>query len=244
MLTTISTSVPSAVFDREPIRPSETDPQRVAAFFDLDETIVRGNTGKLCVQDLYRDGLLSFPQLLHVSWVLLRYKLSLVDMERVLSNAAMVFAGTPKTEIAARCERLFDIAIRSRISSAAVTAIIAHQRLGHDVVLLTAQSEFIAAPICRELAIGSWLCTRLEEVDGLLTGQLDGPACYGVRKTEYAREFAKRHGISIPKSYFYTDSYSDLPMLELVKERRVVNPDPRLRLEARRRGWPILEFED
>jgi HAD superfamily hydrolase (TIGR01490 family) len=220
------------------------DSKRVAAFFDLDHTVVQGNTGTLYLRDLYADGLITIGQLIQVSWVLLRYKFAMVDMASLLARAASMLQGTHESELQQRCQRLFDSKIQSKISQAAVEAVRAHQRLGHVVVLLTAQSSYIAEPVCEMLQIPHVLCTRLESKDGLLTGKLDGPACYGEGKCFWAKRFANEHGIDISRSYFYTDSYSDLPMLELVGEKRPVNPDPRLSLEATRRGWTVLRFED
>ena len=216
--------------------------RKIAAFFDLDRTIVRGNTGALYLRDLHRDGHISLVRLLQLSWVLLRYKFAMVDMASLLGRGAKMLEGTSEAELRARCHALFESKIRPLVSHAAIEAVKEHQRLGHIVVLLTAQSSYIAEPVCEMLDIQYALCTRLEAKEGVFTGRLDGPACYGEGKCIWARQFADTHDINISSSYFYTDSFSDLPMLELVGEKRAVNPDPRLSLEAIRRGWTVLRF--
>ena len=89
---------------------------------------------------------------------------------------------------------------------------------------------------------GQYLCTFLQSEDGRLTGAIEPPACYGTGKVVWARRFAAEHGVDLGASYFYTDSISDLPLLEQVGHPVAVNPDPRLRRLATRRGWPIQMF--
>jgi putative phosphoserine phosphatase/1-acylglycerol-3-phosphate O-acyltransferase len=86
------------------------------------------------------------------------------------------------------------------------------------------------------------LCTRYEVKDGRFTGDFIEPLCYGEGKVIHAERFAREHNIDVDASYFYTDSCTDLPMLERVSYPRVVNPDVRLRWVAKRKGWPILNW--
>ena len=97
-------------------------------------------------------------------------------------------------------------------------------------------------PLCRHLGIEDYLCTRLDADDGVFTGEIVEPACYGRGKCHWAREYAEKNDVDLSESFFYTDSYSDLPMLRAVGHQRVVNPDPRLRLHASLQQWPILSF--
>ena len=111
-------------------------------------------------------------------------------------------------------------------------------------VLLPETSYFLhaAIPVRGIVETGvELLASELEVCDGRFTGRAVLPLCYGRGKIERAERFAAEHGIDLARSYFYSDSISDLPMLERVGEPRVVCPDPRLRREARRRRWPILE---
>ena len=226
-----------------PVSAGVSTPTEVAAFFDLDHTIVRGNTGAMFMRDMVKTGDLSISRIPKLAWVLACYKFAAIDMARVLDDSARMFRNTLEMDMRLRCERLVEESVSPFVSTAAREAIKAHQRLGHAVVLLTAQTQYIAEPVCRRLGIEHWLGTRLSVSGGLLTGLLEGPACYGAGKVTWAKDFSKRHGIRLEASYFYTDSYSDLPMLEKVREPRVVNPDPRLRAEANRRGWTVLRCE-
>ena len=86
------------------------------------------------------------------------------------------------------------------------------------------------------------LCTRLLVENGQFVGACARPICYGPGKVHYAERFAEQHDIDLANSYFYTDSYSDLPMLQRVGQPRIVNPDRRLAFHARRQGWPIAQW--
>ena len=87
------------------------------------------------------------------------------------------------------------------------------------------------------------MCTRFEvHADGNFAGRHVAPACYGRGKVHWAERFAAEHGVDLDGSWFYTDSYSDLPMLERVGVRKVINPDTRLLRHARRAGWDIQNW--
>jgi len=92
------------------------------------------------------------------------------------------------------------------------------------------------------MGIEHGICTNLVIRDGRFTGELVEPYCYGEGKIYWAERFASENGISLDDSYFYTDSYTDLPMLEKVGRPMIVNPDALLQAEAEKRGWPIVRF--
>jgi len=215
---------------------------QVAAFFDMDHTVVLCNTGRVYLQDMRRRGQLRWRDMLRASAVFLRYKLSMVDMSRVIAEAVKNLEGVSVEELEARCEAIFQERVKSRVSQEAAAVIEDHRARGHRIVMLTAQTPYMAAPVCRALGIEDCLSTELEVVDGRFTGLILRPACYGAGKCHWAAQYAETHGVDLAASYFYTDSYSDVPMLEQVAHQRVVNPDPRLRLHARRRQWPVLHF--
>jgi HAD superfamily hydrolase (TIGR01490 family) len=115
-----------------------------------------------------------------------------------------------------------------------------HRRAGHLTVIVTSASRYLAAPLATELGIRHFLATELVVRDGVFTGEAVRPLCYGAGKVHWVRELAAREGVDLARSYFYTDSITDLPLLEAVGHPRVVHPDPPLRRLSRRRGWPVL----
>ena len=110
------------------------------------------------------------------------------------------------------------------------------------VAILTSATRYLAAPLAADLGIEHILVTQLVVRDGRFTGEAVRPVCYGDGKMYWAERFAAAEGLELDQSYFYTDSITDLPVLERVGEPRVVNPDPRLRRLAVRRGWPVLQL--
>jgi HAD superfamily hydrolase (TIGR01490 family) len=110
------------------------------------------------------------------------------------------------------------------------------------VTLITASTPYVAGPVAAHLGIEEYLCTRMEVVDGRFTGRVHLPPCYGPDKIGYAQAFAARRGGDLKEAFFYSDSGSDLPLLEEVGHPVAVNPDPRLKRLATTRGWPIEYF--
>ena len=117
-----------------------------------------------------------------------------------------------------------------------------YRQAGDLLVLLTTSSAYAAEAARRQFALHEVLCTRYEIRDGRFTGAIVDPVCFGVGKVTLAEALAGRLSIDLDRSSFYTDSVTDLPMLERVGHPRAVNPDGRLAREARRRGWPVLDW--
>jgi HAD superfamily hydrolase (TIGR01490 family) len=214
----------------------------IAAFFDMDWTLVRCNTGRLLMANLRERGEVGWLQTAHMASVFLRYRFSLIDMSRVMTDVAQQLQGMEVEPLRDRCQDLFDTMVRPLISEAALEALEGHRGRGHRIVLLSAQTQYLVEPMARWVEADAYLCTRLGDAGGRLTGSLEGPPCFGKGKTHWAREYAEANGIDLKASYFYTDSYTDLPMLRTVSHRRVVNPDPRLRWHAAVHHWPVLRF--
>jgi len=218
------------------------DGVRVAAFFDMDQTVVAANTASIYIEDMRRRGELRKRELLELWGVLIGYKLAMLDMTSVMKRVFRGLAGTSEAALAARCQALYDSKIAHLVSPAAREAIEDHRRRGEEVVLLTAQTPYLARPLAATVGIEHVLCTELETAGGLFTGAVKGEVCYGSGKPRIARAWAERHGVSLEHSYFYSDSYTDLPMLRVVGHPRAANPDLRLRWHARTHGWKVFHF--
>ena len=106
--------------------------------------------------------------------------------------------------------------------------------------MLTASSNYLSDLVAAELNIPHVLSNRMEVVDACLTGRMIEPLCFGAGKAFYAERLGQQLGLNWKEGYFYTDSYSDLPVLEAVEHPMVVCPDQRLEREAHKRGWKIL----
>jgi HAD superfamily hydrolase (TIGR01490 family) len=212
---------------------------RPAAFFDMDRTLIRCNTGTLWLKFLRRRQEISIGRYLRgFGWVA-RYKLALLDMEAITRLASAELAGEPEAEMIEKCRVFFESQVRPHVAPLAIEAIRRHRQDGHVLAILTSSTRYISEQLAGELQIDHVLCTRLGIRDGKFDGTHVAPACYGDGKVHWAEGFAAEHGVDLARSYFYTDSYSDLPMLERVGAARVVNPDARLSRHARRVGWSV-----
>jgi HAD superfamily hydrolase (TIGR01490 family) len=214
-----------------------------AAFFDLDRTLISVNSGFHYARYERQRGRIGWRHYLQASlWVLL-YHLSLMDMEKAYSRALAHYRGAEDEELDRTTRRWFREAIADRVQPGALDALERHRRRGEPTVLLTNSSCYLAKVASEAWRLDDWLANQFEtDSEGRLTGRLLQPLCYGRGKVVLAEAWAADHDVDLDESTFYSDSYSDRPMLERVGLPRVVNPDPRLRWVARRRGWPILDW--
>jgi putative phosphoserine phosphatase/1-acylglycerol-3-phosphate O-acyltransferase len=117
-----------------------------------------------------------------------------------------------------------------------------HKARGHVVAILSSTTNYLADPLAEELGIEHLLVSRLVVRDGCFTGEAHRPICFGEGKLYWARRFAAEHDVDLAASFFYSDSVTDVPMLEIVGHPQIVNPDPLLRRVARRRGWEVMQL--
>lgn len=213
---------------------------RVAAFFDMDRTLLRCNSGTRWIQYLRRRGEIDAWKALRAASWLARYKLSLIDMDAVAEIAAADMTGVPEREVAEKTGRWMHEEILDEVAPRALTALARHRADGHVVAILSSSTPYTTEPLARYLGIEHVLCTRLHvDAGGRLAGTHVRPACFGAGKVHWAERFAAEHDVDLDASWFYTDSYSDLPMLERVGVRKIVNPDARLARHAKKHGWDI-----
>jgi len=216
-------------------------PLRVAAFFDIDGTLVSVNTAPLYARYMRRHGRARRRDLIRTAYYLLQYRLNVLDIDRAFERASDLIRGQDEAEIKAFCERWYDEVVRAYLVPGMLERVEHHRRAGHELVLLSSSTSYLAEPLARDLGVEHLLVTRLEVVDGRFTGRAVRPVCYGRGKVHWARRFAGERDVDLAESFFYTDSVTDVPVLELVGHPRVVNPDRLLRREARRRGWEIVD---
>ncbi len=213
-----------------------------AAFFDMDRTLVRANTGTLYIRWVRRRGEITRWRMLRALGWIAQYKLSILDMEAVVARLTAEMAGDDEHELAAKALDFTKEHVLPTIAPKALAALERHRREGHVVAILSSSSPYVTEPLARHLGIEHVLCTRLVVRDGKFDGTYLRPACYGAGKVHWAEAFAVERDVDLARSFFYTDSYSDLPMLERVGEARVINPDTRLRRHAKRVGWAVDEW--
>ena len=215
---------------------------QVGAFFDLDWTLLSCSSGSRWIRYLRRRRELSVSLLVKSLYWSAQYKLSVLDMESVAGRLAATMKDSPEQDLIDKTLAFANSELLPAVNQAARERIEAHRRDQHVLALLTSATPYVAEPLARHLGIPHVLCTRLHVRGGRFVGTCERPTCYGPGKVHHAERFAAEQGVDLSRSFFYTDSYSDLPMLLRVGEQRVINPDARLLRHARRRGWEIEKW--
>jgi len=228
---------------------ASTDPDgaprtRTAAFLDLDQTVIAKSSALAFSKPFMDQGLINRRTVLKSSYAQFLMLLSGADhdqMERMRAHLTNMCTGWNVEQVKAIVnETLHDI-VTPLIFAEAAELIADHKLCGRDVVVVSASGEEIVAPIARALGATHAMATRMVVADGKYTGEI-AFYCYGEGKVQAIRELAAREGYPLEHCYAYSDSITDLPMLQVVGHPSVVNPDRALRKEAIAHGWPVLTF--
>jgi HAD superfamily hydrolase (TIGR01490 family) len=213
---------------------------RRAALFDMDRTLVRKETASLYVRFQVEQGHASRADLARTLFWVAQYTLGVLDAERVAARVISEIAGLPETVLAARCDDWFSRYVEPHITDAGRRAVRRHHQAGDLCAIVTGASPYASWPLARRLGIDHVVSTVFEVgADGCFTGRPEDPLCLGEGKLQRAERLAEREGFGLAEAVFYSDSISDLPLLERVGEPVVVNPDPRLRRLAEQRRWRV-----
>lgn len=215
---------------------------RTAAFFDLDGTLLTVNSAKLWVRRERRLNRVRKRDMAQAALLLGGYSLGILDMEWALRKALAPLRGKPEEEIRAETHTWWREDVRPFIAPGGRAVLDDHRRRGDLLVLLTSSSRYASEMAREEFGLDHCLFQKYEVRDGLFTGQPLLPICYAAGKVEVAEEWARSAGVDLAQSSFYSDSATDIPMLARVGHPFAVNPDPRLRLTARLRRWPRLDW--
>jgi HAD superfamily hydrolase (TIGR01490 family) len=213
----------------------------IIAFFDMDYTVLDTSSGLEYVKHLREQKRIGTRLLLHIAWWTLLYKVSAVDMNRAVPKLLSYVDEVSATRLMADSHTWVDQKLKAHIAPRAVELIQAHRQQEHRVVLISASTQFAVQPVAEQLNI-DFICSQLVVVDDRMTGDVVEPPCYGAGKITWAQHYADKHNAALSTAYFYTDSHSDQPLLEIVGHPVAVNPDARLKRMAQKRGWPIEKF--
>jgi HAD superfamily hydrolase (TIGR01490 family) len=215
-----------------------------AAFFDVDKTILAENSGTLYLRALYDRGEVDWSTLLRNLGSYVQYKLNLLDLDRWTKSTMSQFKGRSERALVREANRWFVDYVRPTIYPEAQELVSEHEHRGHVVALVSGATKFVLRPLAEHLGIRHIMHTHLEVHEGRFTGRVIDPICFGEGKIYWLQQLIERESIDLARSYFYTDSITDLPLLELVGNPQVVNPDPLLYREAVRRRWPVRFLRD
>ncbi len=216
---------------------------RVGALFDMDKTIIAENSASLYMRHRYERGEVTGMELLKGLGAYLRYKVGILDIQAWTKSMMVEFKGRKEIDLARQGRELFNDLVRETIFPEAERLIADHHASGHAVAIVSGATRFIVEPMAEHLGVGNILCTRLEAENGVLTGRVLEPLCFDEGKIYWVQKFVEDERVDLARSYFYTDSVTDLPLLELVGHPIVTNPDPILYRTAVRRRWPVRFFD-
>ncbi|MFE7512824.1 HAD family hydrolase, partial [Streptomyces sp. NPDC057540] len=219
---------------------------RTAAFFDLDKTVIAKSSTLTFSKSFYRGGLISRRAALRTAYIQFVFLAGGADhdqMERMREYLSALCKGWNVAQVKELvAETLHDL-IDPIIYDEAASLIEGHHAAGRDVVIVSTSGAEVVEPIGEMLGADRVVATRMVVgEDGCFTGEVEYYA-YGPTKAEAVRELAESEGYDLSRCYAYSDSATDIPMLEAVGHPYAVNPDRTLRREAAAREWPVLAFE-
>lgn len=215
---------------------------QIVAFFDMDHTIIWENSGHSSVKLAREHGLVSVRHLVKGFFKVILYRLTILDIETWYEQNIAMLAGLTPADMEHFSDLWYEGHVRQKVYRQAAQLIRDHRDQGHRVVIISNAPAFFVAPVARALQVEDCISTRVEIKDGRFTGKIIKPLCYGKGKRDYAIAWAAEQGIDLNQAYFYTDSRFDLALLRIVGHPVATNPDLRLRLMAKRNGWPIMGF--
>ncbi len=215
-----------------------------AAFFDLDRTLISGSSAFTLASQARRAGLIRNVDFVRDAAGAVSFKLFGADddtTEAVRIRVLEAIRGMRQSDLQALNPEVLP-RLLAKLRPEARRLLDRHRQAGRDTFIVSAAPQEIVEPLAHSLGMTSGIGTRAVVEDGMYTGELSGPFCYGAGKVEAITELARWHGYELDQCYAFSDSASDLPMLEAVGHPVAVNPDARLERHARRQGWPIVIF--
>jgi HAD superfamily hydrolase (TIGR01490 family) len=215
-----------------------------AAFFDVDDTILKGSSGVMLARYMMLDrGVMTSPAyILDLVKAYIDSKTGAIEYDKLIEKGLGQFSGRSKAEIEDIAKGLFDNYMRKNIYRLAYREIQMHKERGNHVVLLTASLEPLIQPLAEFLGVDYTYALRIKFENGVMIPEAERPFSYEEGKLILARQYVQEHGFDLADCYFYSDSSSDLPLMEAVGHPMPTCPDPNLKRIARMRNWTIRKF--
>lgn len=220
--------------------------QRVAAFFDLDKTIIATSSAYAFGREFMHNGLISHSEAFQISLAKGTYMMaghSSEQMDSSRDQLTNLVSGWSVEEVARITDEAMHTVVTPVIYAEARELIDFHKAAGHDVIIISASASQLVEPIAAELGIDQVVATELEVVDGRFTGEILFYA-KGDAKARAIADLAEANHYDLPASFAYSDSATDIPMLEMVGNPVAVNPDRAMKKHALESGWEVRSFKD
>lgn len=212
------------------------------AFFDLDETLLAKNSGRVFWEYCMENRLYSPVEIGYLGFSLLKFLVGFDETEDFIRSWASVFRGWSENKMESITRELFDQRIRPVIRNPAVSEVKKHQDAGARTVILSASTRFVCHPVRDHLGMDEALCTALAIENGKFTGKLASPYIFGEQKYLSALSYCQENGFDLSRAWYYGDAFTDRFVMEAVGNPVCVTPDRKLRAYAREKNWRIAEW--
>lgn len=217
-----------------------------AAFFDVDNTLVRGSTLYFLGRGMYQRGFFTKADISRFVLANLRFRLTGTEKQdeinRFQKSAQEFIGGHNVTEINAVAQEIYDEYVSPALWEGTIEIAQRHLNDGVEVWLVTAAPEDMATLIAERLGFTGALGSKAAIKDGFYTGEMNGPLLHGREKAIAITELARERGFDLEECFGYSDSHNDLPLLLSVGNPSVINPDAILRIRALKEKWPVNDF--
>jgi len=216
---------------------------QIGAFFDFDGTLIAGFSATVFLKEQIRRGDLSPYQLVELLSAVSQFSLGSMGFSGLMTAAAKFMRGVREDDYIEFGQELYEQQIARKIYPESRALVQAHMARGHTVAVISSATPYQVEPMASDLDIEHVICSRYEVKEGVFTGGIERPLCFGPGKVEAAESLSRDHGIDLDQSYFYSDSDDDLELLERVGCPQPLNPNSKLTAIAEERGWPIRRFK-
>ena len=212
------------------------------AFFDLDRTIIKAISGRALAHRAFKKGLMNISDIAIALYLGLAYRIGLADPVKIMERMLLWVKGMPEQDLKDLCSEVLSEVLLPSVHSEVHNELKIHQSRNAITIILSSSLEQICQAVADHLNMDGIICSRLEVSNGHLTGRPEGNLCYGQEKKIRLKEYCEKNNNKIEDSWYYGDSISDLPALEVVGHPVCINPDRQLRKKAAGNGWKIYTW--
>ena len=209
--------------------------------FDVDYTIIKKTSAWYFIREALAEKTIGISQIKKLPLEWLRYKMGILNID-FIEEAVKHLGGLDKKTVEAVAQACFVRRMKSGIYEKAAQLISQMQKRGEQVILATSSFQTIIQPLQRFLGIGESISSELEFANGKTTGRISGASVFGANKKTAVESWLSARHIQPHDACFYSDSYTDIPLMEYCGSAVAVNPDRFLEREAKKRGWQIMRF--
>jgi putative phosphoserine phosphatase/1-acylglycerol-3-phosphate O-acyltransferase len=215
---------------------------QIGAFFDFDGTLISGYSAIAFIEEQVKRGHVSPRELVELVSVMASFGFGMMGFSALMLSASQFLRGVREESYIQFGEDIFRKYIARQIYPEARALVQAHLRKGHTVAIISSATPYQVEPAARDLDIEHVLCSRLQVENGVFTGAVIRPTCFGPGKVMAAETLASRFDVDLSQTFFYTDSSDDIELLRHVGNPRPLNPNSKLRAIAEHNGWPVRRF--